>query len=81
MRLSTHHQLNAQTQHISALWESLAKLASNRCKDNARSSEYPLSCRERQLESVKALVDAIEKTHVDMTKSLQTLEQLEQTLK
>ena len=48
-------KLNAETQSVGELWESLAKLAQGRVDDNKKSSVYPLDTRERQLKTAKAL--------------------------
>lgn len=62
-----NYSIDSSTQTIEELWESLAKFAQSRAKDNLKYDGcYPLEIREIQLPGLKSLVEAIEITHQKM---------------
>jgi hypothetical protein len=62
-------KLDEETQNVSELWESVAKISTGRVKDNKASSTYPLATRLRQLNSLSVIVDCLKKTHAAMLTS------------
>jgi hypothetical protein len=56
-------KLNASTQSVGELWESIATIAQGRVNDNNLPGDYPLSLRKRQLESISSLVITLELSH------------------
>jgi hypothetical protein len=55
---------DSETQTIEELWVSLSKLSARIVEDNTFSEDYPLEVRTIQLISIKALLRAIEETHI-----------------
>lgn len=55
--------IDANTQTIEELWKSVADLSTRRVADNALCRHYPLSVRVGQLNTIKCLIQTIEKTH------------------
>lgn len=67
MKFPTKYKLNNDTQSVAELWESIRRLSTGRCADNnANFDDYPLAWRCRQLDTLKALVQALEETHNKM---------------
>lgn len=60
------YKLNEDTQSLDELWESIAKLATGRVKDNSISTVYPLETRKRQLDALLVLANAIKATHTQI---------------
>jgi len=57
-------KVNEDMQSIEELWKSLAFFCNNRVVDNIKyDGVYPISAREMQMPTLKALVEAIEEFH------------------
>lgn len=71
MSQNTSFSVDSDTQTVSELWQSIAKLSQGRVEDNNKSESYPLSTRIRQIDDIKNLVVALEKSHLAMQKEPQ----------
>jgi hypothetical protein len=67
--IDMNFKVKAEMQSISELWESVEKLAKGRVQDNGKCDSYPIDIREKQLVSLRNLIENIESTHGAMQAS------------